>query len=301
MDRIVEARVPDEAYRDRCIERLRRACPFITVEEIGKSVLSRPIKALRIGGGRDEALFAAAFHANEWLTSLVMLRFAERLCEALDSGGTLGGMDCRRAMLGRGLTVIPCVNPDGVEISLRGFGAAMELEEETMRIAGGTPVAGWSANARGVDLNRNYDAGWHRSRQMEIASGINGPSPRRFGGERPESEPETAAMVKLCGEREFRCVFAFHSQGEEIYWHYGDYTPQRSQLIARVLAMSSGYTATEPSGIASHAGFKDWFIEKYHRPGFTIEIGKGKNPLPVEQLDGIYDRIEEMLMLAVVI
>ena len=297
---IVEAKVPDEKYVARCLERLQKCYPFITRETVGRSVLSRPIEALRIGGGREETLFAAAFHANEWLTALVLLRFAERLCAALDSGESIGGIDCRRALLGRGLTVVPCVNPDGVELSLHGFDAAKELSDEVRRIAGDHPIEYWSANARGVDLNRNYDAGWHISRQLELSQGINAPAPRRFGGERPVSEPETAAMVRLCEKRKFGSVYCFHSQGEEIYWKYGEHTPRRSQLIARVLAASSGYKATEPSGIASHAGFKDWFIERFRRPGFTIEIGKGKNPLPIEMFEEIYNRLEEMLMLAVV-
>lgn len=297
---IVEERIPDAKYVARCLERLQKSYPFITRETVGRSVLMRPIEALRIGGGRDEVLIAAAFHANEWLTALVAMRFAERLCCALDGGGKIGGMDCRKALLGRGVTIVPCVNPDGVELSLHGFDAAKELSDEARRIAGEHPVEYWSANARGVDLNRNYDAGWHISRQLEMSQGINGPAPRRFGGERPESEPETIAMVKLCERREFRSVYALHSQGEEIYWKYGENTPQRSHIIAKVLAASSGYNATEPSTIASHAGFKDWFIERYGRPGFTIEIGKGRNPLPIEQFGEIYERLEEMLMLAVV-
>ncbi len=300
MPNIVEVNLPDEKYVARCLERLQRNYPFIARETVGRSVLSRPIEALRIGGGREETLFAAAFHANEWLTALVMLRFAERLCASLDSGEKLGGMDCRRALLGRGVTIVPCVNPDGVELSLHGFDTAGELAQEVKRIAGEHPKEYWSANARGVDLNRNYDAGWHISRQLEMSQGINAPAPRRYGGERPASEPATAAMVRLCEKRRFASVYCFHSQGEEIYWKYGEHTPKRSQLTARVLAASSGYTATEPSSIASHAGFKDWFIERFHRPGYTIEIGKGRNPLPIEQFEEIYARLEEMLMLAIV-
>ena len=52
---------------------------------------------------------------------------------------------------------------------------------------------------------------------------------------------------------------------------------------------------------ASHGGFKDWFIEEFHKPGFTIEVGKGKNPLDCRRLDEIYNRIEEMLVLGIVL
>ena len=47
-------------------------------------------------------------------------------------------------------------------------------------------------------------------------------------------------------------------------------------------------------------GFKDWFIDKFRRPGFTVEIGIGKNPLPPERADSIYRQIKEMLSLYII-
>lgn len=35
-------------------------------------------------------------------------------------------------------------------------------------------------------------------------------------------------------------------------------------------------------------GYKDWFIQIYNRPGYTIEAGLGENPLPISQFDKIY-------------
>lgn len=55
------------------------------------------------------------------------------------------------------------------------------------------------------------------------------------------------------------------------------------------------YEVSKQKGLASHAGFKDWFIETYERPAFTIEVGKGENPLPLTQLDDIYYRIRKAL------
>lgn len=299
VENIVNDALPDYKTRQTQLERLCARYRFISRTEAGRSVLGRSIPALRIGEPEDAVLLAGAFHAQEWLTAALLLRFAERLSEALDCGGLLADIDCRRAMLGRGVVILPCVNPDGVETALNGIQSAGDLAGEVERISGGD-IGEWNANARGVDLNHNFNAGWHIARQLEQAAGITGPAPRRFGGLSPESEPETQAVVSLCERFGFRCVYAFHSQGEEIYWRYGAYTPGRSALMAQVLAASSGYAVSQPEGIASHAGFKDWFIEHYHRPGFTIEIGRGKNPLPMTALDGIYTQLEEMLMLAVV-
>ena len=67
------------------------------------------------------------------------------------------------------------------------------------------------------------------------------------------------------------------------------------------MSTSSGYALDTPVGIAEGGGFKDWFICEFNRPGFTVEIGRGKNPLPAESAGEIYSRIEEMLMLCAVL
>ena len=90
------------------------------------------------------------------------------------------------------------------------------------------------------------------------------------------------------------------SQGEEIYWDFGERTPEKSRLMAQVLAASSGYEMSEPEAIATGGGFKDWFISCFCRPAFTIEIGKGENPLPLSDLPGIHRTLEEMLVFSII-
>ena len=68
-------------------------------------------------------------------------------------------------------------------------------------------------------------------------------------------------------------------------------------MMAEILASASGYVTAKPDGAAAFGGFKDWFIDSFHRPGFTIEMGRGVNPLPVEQMPAIYERTREMLLL----
>ena len=58
--------------------------------------------------------------------------------------------------------------------------------------------------------------------------------------------------------------------------------------IAQKFSNVSGYILAEVPYNSSFAGYKDWFIQNYNRPGFTIEAGLGINPLPVEQFDEIY-------------
>lgn len=71
--------------------------------------------------------------------------------------------------------------------------------------------------------------------------------------------------------------------------------------MAEILSVSSGYTLCTPDEIASHGGFKDWFIEAFGRPAFTLELGKGKNPLPLSDLDSVYRKAEEMLLIGTIL
>ena len=286
--------VRDEVYR------LLGLYPFLRLEKAGKTSMGKELLALRLGGKRDRyVLFAAAFHGRERISAGVCLRFIERLCRALLTGKELAGVPVRRVLAERGLIALPLVNPDGVDIALHGEKAAGG-DGRIRRLCGGHFDL-WNANARGVDINHNFDAGWEELRQAEEDGGIFGPGPARYGGPHPESEAETAALCAICRNNPVSHVLALHTQGEVIYWNYGDHTPQKSLRMAQVLSASSWYALDEPSGLASHGGFKDWFIREFHRPGFTVELGKGVNPLPAADLDPIYRRVEEMLTLALIL
>ena len=271
--------------------------PFLCAAPIGRSVLGRNILGMTLGGGKDRVLMAAAFHGQEWMTSLICMRLCEELCRSLATERCLAGWDIRRAMSGRSVVFVPMVNPDGVEIALRGSQAAGS-NQTAVADAGGDIHGRWQANANGVDINHNFNAGWQQLQEAEQEKGITGFSARQWGGPQPESEPETQALVGLCRRASFRHVVALHSQGEEIYWQYGERTPAVSELMAHVMASASGYAVSSPTGLASHGGFKDWFIQAYGRPGFTVELGKGVNPLPLCAFSKIYEKAREMLLVS---
>jgi g-D-glutamyl-meso-diaminopimelate peptidase len=191
---------------------------------------------------------------------------------------------------------VPCVNPDGCDISLLG---PKFLGTKAINIGKlcNNDFKHWNANLRGVDINHNFNAGWQELKNLEKKNGIYYPAPTRFGGYKPESEPETLALTSLCKRNEIRHVVALHTQGEVIYWNYGDKKIPRSQKMAEIMATSTGYALDYPTGLAVGGGFKDWFISEFNRPGFTVEMGKGENPLPIEEAKHIYRKTEEMLML----
>lgn len=280
------------------VARLGADYPFLKTASVGKSVMGKDISAIIFGRASEYVLFAGGFHGSEHITASLLLRFAEELAEALATDDSIEGLRARRAMYGRGLIIIPCVNPDGCEIAR--FGAAAGDGGRFLRRISGGDYTHFNANARGVDINHNFDADWETLREMERAAGITGPSKTRFGGFSPESEPETAALCKLCRSVTVRHAVAFHSQGEVIYAPTGDKKPPRSDRMAEIMAASSGYLIDEPEGLAVGGGFKDWFIKEFARPAFTVEVGLGENPLPLADYPKIYARIRELLMLAAI-
>lgn len=294
MNRIVTATEPDTQQLIAWIDALRKKYSQITPEVYGRSRAGRPIFLLSAGSGKENIFYSGGFHGSEWITVLTAMRFLEDIAASAAEEKPLGGYDFSKIFKEKRLVFMPCVNPDGTEISINGFKSAREYGQIVKSVGKGDHVH-WNANAAGIDINHNFDAGWEKLKEMELVQGIKTPAPTRFGGLAPESEPETRAVTTLCRQIDFSRAMALHSQGEEIYWEYGENTPSESRLMALKLSEKSGYTLAENSGLASHGGFKDWFIDELKKPAFTVELGKGQNPIPLRFFEGIYEKALPML------
>lgn len=274
------------------IEGLTVRYPFLETSVIGKSVMGKPLLRLKIGEGEKQVFYNASFHANESITTPVLLKFAEEYAAAFSGGKELYGADAGGLFYGNELNLVPMVNPDGVDL-VNGFLEDGSYYEQAAEIAKNYPEipfpSGWKANIEGIDLNLQFPAGWEQARETKYAQGYTMPAPRDFVGERPLSAPESLAVYDLTRENDFRLILAYHTQGEVIYWKYLDYNPEGSRRIAMYFSEVSGYAVEETPFASGYAGYKDWFIMAYDRPGYTIEAGIGSNPLPVSQFDRIYE------------
>lgn len=275
-------------------KRITENYPFVKCETIGYTHCSREINAFTLGGTDETVLYVGGVHGMEFITSRLLMRYFIRLCEHFKNCKKFGGYPVRSYLPNRGLTIVPCLNPDGAAICRIGANSAGELADFVNRACLGNHTI-WQANAVGVDINHNFNADWDSVKSCERENGILHPCPSKYGGEFPESEPETKAVTSYCRSHNIRHTIAFHSQGEEIYYTFGENTPKRSYKLAKIMADLSSYTLSEPTGTAVGGGLKDWIIEELHRPAFTFEVGLGKNPLPDSDLDSIYERLEEML------
>lgn len=293
--------LPSYTQMLKIISKICTAYPQLHLHSIGKSVLKRDIYALSVGNvEKDAALFVGGTHGQEWLTVSLLLLFLDDLLSSVQSGEPFEGIDFSLALQKRGLVIVPALNPDGIEIAVNGAESARWRKNCVKKILSRSDLS-WQANAHGVDLNHNFDAGFPILHKLEREAGFCKPSPRRYGGKRPLSEPESRAIVKYIRKRHVSRLYAFHSQGEEIFYEYDGIPVPQGEEIAQTLSKLSGYELVKNTGLYSHGGLKDWFIKEFHRPGFTIEIGKGENPLPLSDLNPIYQKIRRMMAAAVIL
>jgi g-D-glutamyl-meso-diaminopimelate peptidase len=290
---IVNTNIPITADScDRMILELVEKYPFCRTEVIGQSFYGRPLRALIIGNGERNVIYSAAHHANEWITALVLLKFAEDLAEAIQNGTRIYGIEAKNIAAAATIYLIPMVNPDGVNLVV-GASPQGSLPYETAReMAAFYPSIpfpdGWKANLRGVDLNLQYPAGWLQAREIKFSQGFTRPGPRDYVGRAPLNQPESRALAEFTEGIDPILVLAYHAQGEVIYWQFRDYQVPGAEALAKEFARLSGYALEDTPYESSFAGYKDWFIQQYRRPGFTIEVGQGESPLPLSQFDKIY-------------
>jgi g-D-glutamyl-meso-diaminopimelate peptidase len=187
--------------------------------------------------------------------------------------------------------MVPLVNPDGVDLVTGAIAEGSAQYEAARNLASFyTQIPfpdGWKANLLGVDLNLQYPAGWLMAREIKFSQGYTRPGPRDYVGRAPLSQLESRALAGYTEVIDPALVLAYHSQGEEIYWQFGEEVPGARELGER-FAEVSGYRLADTPYESGFAGYKDWFIQAFRRPGYTIEVGRGENPLPLSQFDEIY-------------
>ena len=255
--------------------------------------MGKPIWYMTLGTGENKVLYNAEHHANEWITTPLLLKFAEDLAAASVKGEKIFDQGAAELLRYATLTLIPAVNPDGLDL-VTGELQQGEFYRGAASIAQDWPEIpfprGWKANIRGTDLNLQYPAGWEKAKEIKYAQGVRGPAPMDYVGFGPLSAPESRAVYDYTLALSPCLTLSYHTQGEEIYWRYGECEPEGAQKIGELFARLSGYKLADPADVSSNAGYKDWFIDSFDRPGFTVEAGKGKNPLPLTDFDELYQK-----------
>ena len=250
---------------------------------VGRTVLGREIDMYTLGTGERAVVYVGVHHALESLCENVLFALIYDMCinKKLKS---VRGVNKDFLLQRFTFFVIPALNLDGIAIA-SGEGRENILSERQKKICCGN-FGLWQANARGVDLNHNYDAGFFEYKAIECAEGLYY-APSKYSGEYPESEPETRAVANLVRTLNPSLTVSLHTQGEEIY-----FSPRtaRVQRLSASLAADIGYRVAYPSGSAKYGGLCD-YTGSLGIPSLTLELGLGKNPLPIFHAEPIYSRV----------
>ena len=261
---------------------------IVTNSVIGTSELGREIPVLLIGNpdAKYHVLVQGAMHGREHLTAWLSIAIADySLAQHYFDARTV----CYH--------IIPMVNPDGVTISQSG-----ELDElqqviyEKDKASGYTILNStdyasvWKANAKGIDLNRNFPSGWDDS------SGRASPSSEQYRGSNSFLAAESIALRDYTLKYDFDATISLHSSGSVIYYQYGEKVPvnNMSKSLAQFIQKITGYPLEKNDG-TDGAGFKDWAIDELGIPSITIEIGCIDSPLPERELYNVFSRCKEIL------
>lgn len=286
---------PNQIYSytimQRDIERLVKAYPdLVSMESLGQSPYGRQLWAVKLGRGEAVLSLNGSHHAREWMTSTVLMKMIDTYAGAYVNNTTIAGYNVRRLLDEVSIWIVPMVNPDGVTLSQQGTaGLPAELAKTLQRYNGNsTNFSRWKANMQGIDLNRQYPANWSTIKNAGAF-----PWYQNYKGQRPGQAREVQLMMDFTRRIDPEVTISYHSSGEIIFWHFNTLSANvaRDQAMARALSRMTGYALVAPEKNPSGGGYKDWFIQEFGRPGFTVEIAKyaGESNVPLNQFASVWN------------
>jgi len=256
---------------------------LIQVSSIGKSELGKDLTVLILGDPKAEhqVIVQASIHAREHMTAWLAMALTEYWAQ-MDLAG------CENVCF----HIIPMMNPDGVAISQSGklSGNLLTIYQRDKAQGFTTDSKAvyaqtWKANAFGVDLNRNFDAGWKKNDDRDEPSSMN------YRGKTPFSAAETQALRDYTLKVDPDVTISYHATGSFIFYEYGKYTKANTagKSLATKVNLVTGYPLYADDG-TSFGGYKDWCIEDLGIPSLTIEVGCQPAPLNLREINAIFAR-----------
>ena len=243
-----------------------RKYSFLSVFSVGKSVMGREIPACSIGNADEYALLLVGVHGNAHFTCAILMAFLDELCSKIQQNGIVEGIKVRKALVGKGLIVVPCLNPDGCEIATHGK-AAMGSYEPYLQHLVKNDYGNYIYNARGTDIGLAFSA--------------------------PLKEPESAALYSLCENNNIRHAVILDKGGGEIVMPSN--SPQRSSRMAEIMVSSSGYNLKFGNENLSNLHLTESFCQKYSAPAFSL-LSNAEEDSYLK----LYTSLRELLMLVTI-
>ena len=269
---------------------------FIRIDSIGKSEEGRELYIAILGDENYQTaskriFINAGMHAREYLNPLLVMLQIEYTLKNLDNEYYNTGKTFREILDDTVVVVMPMVNPDGIIIS-----QTEKVPAEFASLYSSSIYArNWKANAKGVDLNCNFDANWEN-----YNGGIKSKAPAymSYKGTAPECAAESKALVDYVRSENFDFVICYHESGSIIYPTFGNRVEVNEKCLeaASRFCYSSGYVCAAQG--TSCAGFKDWIIDKMGIPALTIENGGSECPESLRELGNIWGRNKDAILIS---
>ncbi len=144
------------------IIKLNTKFPFLNIQTVGNSILGDNIYVIKLGKGPKKVFYSASIHANEWITSVILMKFVEDYCNAYVNNSKLYDYSVQNLFNSTSIYIMPMVNPDGVNLVTGALPISSPAYKQAEKIAYGFATIpfpdGWKANIRGVDLNLQFPA-----------------------------------------------------------------------------------------------------------------------------------------------
>lgn len=274
------------------IKKLAEAYPeLITYKVVGKSEYGRNLYAVSLGKGKATTFINGSLHAREWISTNLNMYMLENYAKAYRQNKSIGGFNARKILNETTIWFMPMVNPDGVTLQQKGLSAFPAKDHASLikMNAGSKNFKRWKANAKGVDLNRNFSVDWYT-----VSNNVGYPNYQNHKGSAPASAKETKAVINFLKVIKPQMTINYHTSGEILYWGYNqkgsNYT--RDYSYAKTIANMTGYTIIPYGGYPSGGGFLQYFTETYKRPSITPELSPyaGNTNVPVSRFTKIWSQ-----------
>lgn len=254
---------------------LEERYPFLGVTFFGESVLGRGLPLITLGEGEKAVLYVGAESGTDSVTTAILLRFLNEFCEQYQNGGRIFQYSLPYLFSTRTVYVIPMLNPDGVSYCLEGITPENLLYDRVLSMnEGSTDLHLWRANARGVELDRNFAYGFEARKRSEAEQGILGGAKNGFSGESSESEPEVGLLCNfLRYHQDLRALVSLHTGEETVLYTAGKKTAPRSLALGGALSRLTCYPLRAYEGEQAMGGLGAWCIDECNLPAFSVACG----------------------------
>ena len=271
------------------INKLEKAYPGLVKKEvIGKSEYGRNIYAVSLGKGESTVFINGSHHAREWITTNLNMNMIDKYAAAYKSSSNINGYNVKKLLNNTTIWFVPMVNPDGVTLQqsgLKNFPAKDHAKIIKMN-AGSKNFKRWKANAKGVDLNRQYSPNWKH------LGGPKSPYYKNYNGPKVASASETKAVLSFVDRIDPEMAISYHSSGQIIFWKYQQTGSRYTQdaKYAGKLSTITGYSLVKSKSFGG--GFSDWFSNVEKKPAFTIEVSPavGETQVPLRNYAKIWSQ-----------